>query len=77
MNKELLKDIRDVCEQFVCVHCNSGTSIIRTEATFPRFVTILFDDRSIANILYLPKEKNKYRVMYDIMEGNQLIMFMP
>ena len=35
MNKELVKDICDVRRQFIHVHWNSGTRIIRTEVILP------------------------------------------
>ena len=57
MNKELVKGVRDACGRFVHVRCNAVTSIIRTEATLPVFVTVWFDNRCITNILSLSKEK--------------------
>ena len=77
MNKELVKDIRGTFEMFIRVHCNAGTSILRTEDTLPGFGTVWFDDRCIVNILSLLISKNKDRVMYDIEEVNQFIMGMP
>ena len=59
MNKEIFKDIRDVCGRFVRVHCNAVTRIIRTEATLPVFGTVCFDNRCITNIISLSKAKNK------------------
>ena len=48
-----MKEIRNACGRFVCVHCNVATRLIRTEATLPAFGTLWFDDRYIMNILFL------------------------
>ena len=77
MNKELVKGIRNACGRVFRFHCNSEKMIIRAEATLPGFGIIWFDNRCTANILYLSKAKNMYRVMYDGSEGNQFIMVMP
>ena len=77
MNKVPVKDIRNTCGRFICVHYNTGTSTIRTEATLPGFGTVWFDDRCIANILSLSKSKNRYRIMYGRAEIIQFIMVMP
>ena len=66
INKKLVKDICNARGKFVCVHCNSVTRIIRTEATLIGFGTVWFYDKCIANILSLSKSKNKYCIMYDI-----------
>ena len=60
-----MKNIRETCDKFVCVHCNARTRIIRMLATLPEFGTVWFDDRCTTNIIYLLKSKNRYRVMYD------------
>ena len=41
------------------------------------FGTVWFDDRCMVNIIYLLKSKNKYHIMYDSAEGNQLINIIP
>ena len=77
MNKELVKETRYTRGRFVQVHCNSGTRIVTTEATFPGFGTVWFDDRCIVNILYLSKAESKYLVMYDNAEVKKIIMVIP
>ena len=77
MNKEIVKYIHNASGRFVYVHYNLGTSIIRTELTLPGFGTVWFDDRCIANILYLSKAKKKYCVIYDSAEGNQVTTIIP
>ena len=57
MNKELVKDIFDACERFVCVHCDAVKRIIRMEATLPGIGTVWFDDRCITNLHSLSKAK--------------------
>ena len=57
MNKEIEKYIRNACGRFIGVHCNARIKILRTEANLPNFGAVWYDNRCIANILSLLKEK--------------------
>jgi hypothetical protein len=65
INPRLVKDIW-VTDTIMYIHCHSGTSSTRLQATLPGYGTVCFDPKGIANILSLSNVKKKYRVTFDI-----------
>jgi hypothetical protein len=64
INPRLVKDIR-VTDTIMHIHCHSGTSSTRLQATLPGYGTVWFDPKGIDNILSLSNVKKKYRVTFD------------
>jgi hypothetical protein len=52
------------------IHCHSGTSSTRLQATLPGYGTVWFDPKGIADILSLSNLKKKYRVTFDSSTDN-------
>jgi hypothetical protein len=64
INPRLVKDIW-VTDTIMHIHCHSGTSSTRLQATLPEYGTVWFDPKGIANILSLSNVKKKYRDTFD------------
>jgi hypothetical protein len=64
INPRLVKDVR-VTDTIIHIHCHSGTSSTRLQATLSGYGTVWFDPKGIANILSLSNVKDKYRVTFD------------
>jgi hypothetical protein len=64
INPRLEKDVR-VTDTIMHIHCHSGTSCTRLQASLPGYGTVWFDPKGIANILSLSNLKKTYRVTLD------------
>jgi hypothetical protein len=64
INPDLVSDIH-VTNTIMHIHCHSGMSSTRLQATFPGYGKVWFDPNGIANILSLSNVKKEYRVTFD------------
>ena len=63
-NPRLLKNIRKTTEG-MRIHCNAGSRLTNYVGDLPRYGTVWYDPKAIANILSLRQVHNRYHITYD------------
>ena len=63
-NPQLLKNIRRTPEG-MRVHCNAGSCLTNLVRDLPRYGTVWYDPKAIANILSLRRVRDHYHITYD------------
>ena len=72
-NPELLTNIR-TSQNSMNIKCNAGVRSTRQVGELPRYGTVWFDPKGIANILSLKKVKAKYHVVYDSNSNSSFVV---
>ena len=63
-NPRLLKNISRTAEE-MHIHCNAGSHLINYVGDLPRYGTVWYDPKAIANILSLRQVHDWYHITYD------------
>ena len=72
-NRRLLKNIRR-SNKNMFIHCTAGVAKTNLIGDLPGYGTVWYHPNGIANILSLPKVKEKYRVTFDSDINNQFVV---
>ena len=72
-NESLLENICDSVSS-LDLHCNAGMATVNKVGDFPGYGTVWFHPGGIANILSLARVKEKNRVTFDSLKGNQFVV---
>ena len=75
-NRRPLKNIRKL-DRLLAIFSMGGRKTTNLQGDLPRYGTVWYHPGVIANILYLSKEENKYRVSYDSTGENKFIVHLP
>ena len=75
-NRRLLKNIRRV-KKPMFIHCTAGVAKTNLVRDLPGYGTVWYHPDGIANIPFLSKVKEKYRVTFDSDVNNQFIVHRP
>ena len=63
-NPRILKNIRRTVKG-MCIHCNAGSRLTNYVGDLPRYGTVWYDPKAIANILSLCQVHDRYHITYD------------